>query len=180
MRIIFKFLTIFIFLGLTSFSVDANTEEQFELYGTVYLSSHPLANAHIKLQNSDTGHHVSETYTNVDGRYTLPISPGTYRLLVTPPEGLNIEPVVINNIQITDSDLQQNVILLSAAQELSASVLGLNELPIENASISVFTKGRESLITSLTADSQGEFTIALTPGDYLLSIRFRQQSHLGA
>ncbi len=146
----------------------------FTLSGTVYGGGTPLSGAVLTLSDASSGNAAGTATTLADGKYSFTVVDGTYNLIVTPPDGTNLAPSLVNSIIINNQDVTVNIVLVFTNTIWSGNLRGFDNESLGGYTINVCSQNdfacfNGPVLTAVT-DSSGSFQMKLSPGSYYLYV----------
>lgn len=131
---------------------------------------------------------AARTTTDAAGAYSLPVTPGTYKLQVVPPGTgsaaagwwTGTGPVVTigaaTPIVVVAGPAQTASLTLGPAVYLTGTVVGPSSTPVVGGTVSLYvagdpTGGWTQFVLDATTDASGAFTAPLPPGTYRAQVR---------
>jgi hypothetical protein len=105
----------------------------------------------------------ASTVTDDDtGGYILPVHSGPQRVIVQPPYGIGLSPLIVSSVSISDENRWREFTLASA-RTVTGRVLVPDGTPLVGARIEVFVELPDELLrlVEVETDSTGTFTIEL-------------------
>ena len=114
--------------------------------------------------------------TDASGRYSLGgLTLETYQIEVQPPEGRDLAPAVVHNVNASKDggDVAVQDIRLYAGAALAGTVVGADGKPVEGAAASIRVGwGRHGTMLAAESDARGSFTLrGLPSGAYTVTVR---------
>jgi hypothetical protein len=107
--------------------------------------------------------------SDVNGNYTkILVAYYNYTLALIPPAGSGLSTTLINNIDLT-TDVQRDLVIQSG-YTLSGTVKTPSGMLSANVIIRVYDQNSSTPAGEVVSDSQGYYTISLTPGIYKIGI----------
>ena len=167
---IWRCLPVFIFLLTASLSVAGVAAAQtVAVSGTVRDNvANPLAGAEVRLIDS-TQQVAATDLTDNSGLYELSITPGTYDVVVTPPQGRGFQTATVLGLYISTDTVLNFALVPPGIGTVSGQVLDTRGNGVPNASIGLMPAGMGSLVGT-TTDENGRYLLHVTPGEYNLSL----------
>ncbi len=155
-------------IGLFSWSGIGHAQGNFQITGTVTNpSNNGVQNVSVYATNpGGSTVDYGPTTTASDGTYTLGVDAGTYDLHFVPPSGSGYYPVVESNVTITtDQTIDVQFVPSSTTYTYSGTLTDQNGNPVPNSSITIASSAT-NLSYNGSTDSNGNFSITVTPGTY--------------
>jgi acetyltransferase-like isoleucine patch superfamily enzyme/protocatechuate 3,4-dioxygenase beta subunit len=145
------------------------------LSGRVFAQGGRLGNT-LVIAQLPGGAEVARTTTGTTGSelgfYSLTLEPGTYDVVVDPPDESGVAGTTFKGLVMPASDLSQDFILLAAnvPQALAGKVLGFGSAPVPDARVNVYDANSGTFVTMTTTDADGTYRISLSNGDYWVQL----------
>jgi hypothetical protein len=138
--------------------------QTFTLSGAVTGGGFPIAGATVEALTNGTTTVAGSSTTNGSGQFSIVLSPAVYDLRVTPPAASGFGTEILQDIDLTTSNQQVDVVLLSSAPSstISGTVLGLNGAPIPSANVSVTSQSTGQSLGNAVTDANGFYSLTVS------------------
>ena len=136
--------------------------QTFTLSGVVSGGGSPINGATVEALNNGTTTVAGTSTTNAQGQYSIALPPAVYDLRVTPPAASGFGQETLQDVDMTASNQQVDVVLLANTGTVSGTVRGLNGAPIAGTTVQIYSYPTGQFLIGGSTDANGFYSLSVS------------------